>query len=252
MSLLDLDGRVAVVTGASRGIGLAIASLLADHGAHVVLSSRSDVDKLHELAVGLSACAGRRCLGVQADVRQRSQVAQLYQTVFKQFKRLDILVNNAGILGDGLLGMIPESTIQDTLATNVEGAIHNLQAAAHLMRRSSEDGAVVNVSSIIGNRGNVGQSVYGASKAALIGLTLSAAKELAPYRVRVNAVCPGYIDTDMIAHLPPEIHEQRLSGIAMGRIGKPVDVANVVLFLVSDLSAYVTGQVIGVDGGMVI
>ncbi len=250
MPLLDLEGRVAVVTGASRGIGLATARRLSEHGAHVVLTARSSAESLRALADELSHGRGR-VLALTADVREASEVAGLYQSVFKELRRLDILVNNAGILGDGLIGMIPEATMQDTLATNVLGAMHHLQAATRLMRRGG-GGAIVNVSSIVGVRGNAGQTVYASSKAALLGITKSAAKELGPFSIRVNAVCPGYIDTEMIRHLSPEIHRERLASIAMGRIGTPDDVARAVLFLVSDLSTYVTGQVLGVDGGMIL
>jgi 3-oxoacyl-[acyl-carrier protein] reductase len=161
------------------------------------------------------------------------------------------LVNNAGILGDGLIGMVSNSTIEDTLAINVEGPIHLIQMATRLMRRNNS-GSIINISSIIGTRGNRGQIVYAASKSAVIGMTLAAAKELAPQGIRVNAVAPGYIQTDMIAHLPSEIHQERLRSIGMGRVGQPSEIADTVLFLASDLSQYVTGQIIGVDGCMVI
>jgi 3-oxoacyl-[acyl-carrier protein] reductase len=245
-----LDGRVAVVTGASRGIGLAVAELLAAHGASVVVSSRADAAALEGIASKLPPVSGTAHMAASMDVADSAQVAGLYRQIFARYKRLDILVNNAGILGDGLIGMIPDSVIEQTLATNVKGSIYNLQAAARLMQRN-QSGAIVNMSSIMGTRGNAGQIVYGASKAALIGLTLSAAKELAPRNIRVNAVAPGFIETPMTTGLDDKIQAQRTAAIGMGRAGTPRDVANAVLYLVSDLSSYVTGQVLGVDGGMI-
>ncbi len=185
------------------------------------------------------------------DVSDPAAVAHVYQQIFKTYGRLDALVNNAGILQDALLGMITPAVVERTLAVNLAGSLYNLQAAARLMSRKAS-GAIINVSSIIGVEGNVGQALYGSSKAGIIGLTKSAAKELAPKGIRVNAVAPGFIDTDMARQLPPEIFQQRVASVPMGRIGLPEDVAKVVLFLASDLASYVTGQVIGVDGGMVI
>jgi 3-oxoacyl-[acyl-carrier protein] reductase len=171
--------------------------------------------------------------------------------VFSAFGRLDVLVNNAGVLKDALIGMVSDDVLEDTFRINTFGAIHHLQAASRLMQRSG-GGSIINMTSIIGVVGNEGQIAYGSPKAALIGLTKSAAKELAPRGVRVNAVAPGFIDTDMSRSLPADKYADRVASIKMGRVGTPEDVADVVLFLASDLSRYVTGQVIGVDGGMVI
>ena len=243
MAELDLSGRVGFVTGGTRGIGLATAQLLAQHGAHIVVAG-TDQARTQEAAAGFGG------LGVACDSRDPEAIAAAYRTIRAECGRLDFLVNNAGVLQDALVGMISPEMIDEVLGINAKGPILHLQAAARLMRKNG--GSIVNVSSIIGRRGNAGQAVYAASKAAVIGLTTSAAKELAPKNIRVNAIAPGFIETDMTAALPPEKYAERMDSIALGRIGTPQDVANAVLFLVSDLSSYVTGQVLGVDGGMLV
>ena len=243
MAELDLTGRVGFVTGGTRGIGLATARLLAGHGAQVVVGG-TDALRAQEAAAGFGG------LGLACDSRDQEQIAAAYRTIRAECGRLDFLVNNAGVLQDALVGMIGPEMIDEVLGINTKGPILHLQAAARLMRKNG--GSIVNVSSIIGVRGNAGQAVYAASKAAVLGLTTSAAKELASKSIRVNAVAPGFIETDMTAALPAEKFTERMDSIAMGRIGTPQDVANAVLFLVSDLSTYVTGQVLGVDGGMLV
>lgn len=249
MNLL-LEGRVAVVTGASRGIGLEVARVLAAQGASLAVCSRANEASLKEIAETLRPVAGASHMAVSVDVRDSTQVSGFYRKVFEQYRRLDIMVNNAGILGDGLIGMIPDRLVDDTIATNVKGAIYNLQAAARLMQRG-RSGSIINMSSIMATAGTRGQSLYSASKAAIIGLTLSASKELASKNIRVNALAPGYIDTPLIAGVDAKIHEDRVASIGLGRVGTAAEVANAVLFLASDLSSYVTGQVLGVDGGMI-
>lgn len=251
MADLDLSHKVAVVTGGSRGIGLAVSEALASHGCHVVALSHSDPATAAAVAAGLQDKYGQECLGLACDSASPDQIRAVYRQTRSTFRRLDCLVNNAGILEDALIGMITDDLVERVLAVNTAGPIHHLQAAARLMKRSG-GGSIINMSSIIGRVGNTGQTAYAASKAAVIGMTLSAAKELAPEGIRVNAVAPGFIRTDMTAALPPEKFDERVSAVKMGRIGEPEDVAATVLFLASDLSTYVTGQVIGVDGGMLV
>lgn len=248
-SPLTLQGKVALITGSTRGIGWACARLMARQGAVVLLNGVSSRELLDGRVAELKAETGAEVDGLAFDVASPTAVRDAYAAIFKKYKRLDVLVNNAGILEDNLLGMITPENIARVFEVNVTGAILNMQYASRLMARN-RGGSIVNLSSIIGREGNAGQVVYGGSKAAVVGLTLSAAKELAPQGIRVNAVAPGFIDTDMTRRLPKEKYEQRLNGIRMGRIGTPEDVARAILFFASDLSAYVTGQVLGVDGGM--
>lgn len=251
MNSLNLNGRVAVVTGASRGIGLAVARTLAQHGASLILNARSNESLLDDAAGSIRDEFGTSVHTVLGDVASAKTADQLARCAFETGRRLDICVNNAGILRDNMVGMIPEAEINEVIGSNLHSVIHCTQAAARVMRRSG-GGSIINLSSIIGRVGNVGQLVYGASKAGVIGATYSAAKELAPFGIRVNAVAPGFIETDMTKQLSAEKFKERLNSISMGKIGRPEDVANAVLFLASDLSDYVTGQVIGVDGGMLI
>jgi 3-oxoacyl-[acyl-carrier protein] reductase len=232
---------IALVTGSTRGIGLAAARRLADDGFTVVVNGTDE------------AAARRRAdeLGGDAlafDVADPAAVEAALRELFKRHKRLDALVNNAGILDDALLGMIkPERTF----AVNALGVLHTMQAAARLLARGG-GGAIVNVASIIGVVGNTGQVAYGGSKAAVIGMTRSAAKELAPQNVRVNAVAPGFIDTDMTRALPEDVFAERVASVGLARAGTPEEVAEAIAWLASDRARYVTGQVLGVDGGMVI
>jgi 3-oxoacyl-[acyl-carrier protein] reductase len=248
---LDLSGRVGVVTGASRGIGAAIAETLAAQGMALILTGHSHPDRLEARAQAITAAHGVAVATHVGDIADPATSAALAKMAFSTHRRLDLWVNNAGVLVDGLIGMVPPADIDRTLGINLAGVLHGTQAAARLMARGGA-GSIVNLTSIIGRFGNVGQLVYGASKAGVIGATLSAAKELAPKNIRVNAVAPGFIQTDMVAQLPAEKYAERMASIGMGRIGQPQEIADTVLYLASDLSRYVTGQVIGVDGGMVI
>lgn len=245
-----LENKVALITGASRGIGAAMARTFAAQGANLILTARNG-EKLSELAHTLQESCSTDILVHEGDVTDHVAVEALYKDVFKRFGKLDILAANAGLLADSLIGMIGEADAKRLLDVNILGALNHIQPAARLMRRN-RSGSIILTSSIIGRVGNKGQALYAASKAGLLGLMMSGAKELGPDGIRVNALAPGYIETDMTSHLPASVREERLKGIALGRTGMPEDVADVALFLASDFSRYVSGQVIGVDGCMVI
>lgn len=245
-----LAGKVALVTGASRGIGAALAERFAANGARLVLTAHQGED-LTATADRLRAAYGTEIQVNGSDVTDSRAVQALYAEVHKTFGQLDILAANAGILIDGLIGMIRDDDIARLLDVNVAGALYHIQAASRLMRRR-KTGSIIVTSSIIGRVGNKGQMVYAASKAALLGAMMSAAKELGPDGIRVNAIAPGVIDTQMTSNLSPEKRAKLVAGIALGRSGAPEEVADVGLFLASDLSRYVSGQVIGVDGGMTV
>lgn len=249
-SLLDLSGRIAVVTGAVRGIGWACAQALAEQGATVILGARVDDDRLQQRVEELGA-SGAEVGTMIADAQDPTSIRAAYAQIFKQYKGLDILVNNAGVLGDALVGMIGDELLAETFAINTLGPVHHMQSAARLMKRRG-GGSIVFLSSIMATAGNAGQVPYSGSKAALIGVAKSAAKELARDNIRVNVVAPGFIETDLVADLSDEVRAERLDSIALGRPGSAQDVAGAVLYLVSSLGEYVTGQVLGVDGGMVV
>jgi 3-oxoacyl-[acyl-carrier protein] reductase len=248
---LDLTGRVAIVTGATRGIGKAIAETLAAHGAALVLNAHSQTERLTQVAEEISKRHSVPVAIVPGDVSNAQTSATLAKEAFSRHRRLDIWVNNAGLMIDGVIGMVQQKDIDAVLGVNLAGVLHGVQAAARLMQRGRQ-GSIINLTSIMGRFGAEKLFVYGASKAGVIGATLCAAKELAPKNIRVNAIAPGFIDTDMVRHLPESNFAERLASIRIGRIGSPQDVAEVVLFLASDLSSYVTGQIIGVDGGMIV
>jgi 3-oxoacyl-[acyl-carrier protein] reductase len=250
MTVIDLSGRVAIVTGASRGIGRAAAESLLKAGCRVVLNARASSEASASFAEMEGAYPDRVAV-VYGSVADNATATALAQSAMSRYKRLDILVNNAGILRDKLIGMISDAEIAELFDVNIIGLIKITQLAARLMVRR-KSGSIINVSSIVGRRGNVGQTVYSATKSAVIGATFSAAKELAPMNIRVNAVAPGLIQTSMIQSIPEDKRKSLESQIAMGRVGSSQDVANTILFLASDLSSYVTGQVIGVDGGLII
>lgn len=244
-----LKDKRAIITGATRGIGKAIAEAFVGEGASVVIAGRDG--SIHDLATELSS-AGQRVTAVQGDLRDGAYVHELVTVCRKQYGGLDILVNNAGVLTQGLIGMMALDPVREMLDVNLVALINLTQYAIRLMAKSVSP-SIINIASIAGTQGIEGVSAYSASKAAVVGFTLSAAKELASRGIRVNAIAPGFIDTDMTRSLPSEWYQKRVDGIRMGkRIGSPHDIANCALFLASDLSSYVTGQVIGVDGGLAV
>lgn len=245
-----LSGRHALVTGANRGIGKAITEKFAQNGCGIIANSRTE-GSLDKTAEDIRKRYGIQFSPLYFDVSDPDDVKEAFKKIIKITKKLDIVVNNAGVLDNNLIGMVNSKTVGEVFAVNTFGIIYIMQYASRLMLKNKE-GSFINISSIVGVYGNAGQVVYGGSKAALLGITKSAAKELAPYNIRVNSIAPGFIDTDMVKSLSPEKYKERLDSIKMKRIGTPEDVANCALFLASDLSTYITGQVIGVDGGMLI
>ncbi|MER7001479.1 SDR family NAD(P)-dependent oxidoreductase [Dactylosporangium sp. NPDC000555] len=246
----NLAGRVVVVTGGTRGIGRATSDLLAQAGAVVVVTGRDEV-RVKTVAAELSEANGVPVTGVAFDVADFDAVGAAFKAIAAQHGRIDGLVANAGILDDALIGMIRPGLVERLLATNVAGTIATVQAAARVMMRKGS-GSIVVLASIVGENGGVGQTAYAASKAAVATVARSAAKELGPRGIRVNAVAPGLIDTEMIAHLPKTLVEERITDTALRRLGDPADVARVIRFLISDEARFVTGQVLGVDGGLVL
>ena len=246
MTTIDLTGRVAFVTGSTRGIGLGVATALHAAGAKVAIVGR-DVAK----AQAVAATLGERAVGVSCDVADGGQVEAAIAAAEQALGPIDILVNNAGLTRDNLLLRLSETDWDTVLDANLKGAFFTTKAVVKgMMKRRS--GRIINVTSIVGLTGNKGQANYAASKAGLIGFTKSVAKEYASRGVLVNAIAPGFIETDMTAALPEDGRTALLEEIALGRLGRPEDVAGAVIFLASDLAAYVTGQVLVVDGGMVI
>ena len=243
-----LQDKTALITGAGRGIGRAIAETFAQSGANLFLNARKK-GSLDDFCKDLSRQTGGTVTPLYFDVSAFDEVKDGFQQLIKLTKHLDVLVNNAGIMKDSVLGLINPALVNEVFGTNTFGALYVSQFASRLMMKDKK-GSIINMTSITATEGSEGQTIYSGSKAALIGITKSAAKELAPYGIRVNAVAPGFIDTEMTKNLPEKRRQEVIKNIKMKRVGTPQDVANCCLFLASDLSEYMTGQVIGVDGGM--
>ena len=244
-----LDGKVALVTGASRGIGKAVALKLASEGAKVAINYAGSQGKAEEVKAEIEKMGGEAIL-VQANVADKDAVEQMVGAVVEAFGTIDILVNNAGITRDGLLARMKDEDFEAVVDTNLKGVFYCTKAVAKLMMKK-RSGRIVNMASVVGLTGNAGQTNYAASKAGVIGFSKSAAKELASRGITVNMVAPGFIATDMTDAMNEKAKEAVLGTIPLKRMGQPEDVANAVLFLVSENASYITGQTVNVDGGMV-
>jgi 3-oxoacyl-[acyl-carrier protein] reductase len=246
---MDLQDKVAVVTGASRGIGRAIAIELARRGASVVINYNTSAEAAAQVVEAIEAEDGR-AVAVQADVGDFDQAAELINTAVDTFSRIDILVNNAGTTRDQLLMLMKEDDWDVVLRTNLKGVFNCCKAAARKMMRQRY-GRIVNISSVSGIAGQGGQTNYAASKAGVIGFTKSLAKELGPRNITVNAVAPGFVSTALTAELPEDLKQQGIEATPLGRMGQPEEVAYAVAFLASDLASFITGEILTVDGGLV-
>ena len=244
-----LDGKIALVTGGSRGIGRAIALRLAEEGAKVAINYAGNQTAAEEVKAIIEQHGGTAMI-VQTDVSDSTAAAEMVARVHEELGGLDILVNNAGITRDTLLVRMKDEDFDAVINTNLKGIYACTKAAAKFMTKQ-RSGRIVNLSSVVGEIGNIGQTNYAAAMAGVIGFSKAAAKEFAARHVTVNVVAPGFIDTDMTAVLKDSIREKLIEGIPLGALGKPEHVADAVLFLVSDAASYITGQVLNVDGGMV-
>jgi 3-oxoacyl-[acyl-carrier protein] reductase len=247
---MGLSGKVALITGSARGIGKAIALELANHGAEIVINDilpKNEIDKtLEEIRK-----SGDRAIGIRADITIFEEVESMVKEIINKFGKIDILVNNAGIIRDSLLIRMKEEDWDAVININLKGTFNCSKTVARYMMKQKSGGKMVNISSVIGLVGNIGQANYAASKAGIIGLTKSIAKELALRNINVNAIAPGFIETDMTKRLSEKVRKDLQQQIPLKRLGTVKDIAKVVYFLVSDNANYITGQVINVDGGMV-
>ena len=246
---MNLNGKTALVTGATRGIGKGIATTLAKAGANIAFTFVSSVEKAKAFENELAEL-GVKAKGYQCNAADFSEADKLVDDVVKEFGSLDVLVNNAGITRDTLLMRMSEQQWDEVLDTNLKSAFALTKAAMRPMMKAKA-GSIINITSVVGVTGNAGQANYAASKAGMIGLTKSVAKELGSRNIRCNAIAPGFIETEMTEALSPEVKAEWIKGIPLKRGGSPADVANCVLFLASDASAYISGQTINVCGGMV-
>ena len=245
-----LTGKVALVTGAGRGIGRQIALTLAAQNAFVIVNYNGSKDKAEETVSEIKA-AGGDAVSYKCNVSDFEECQQMITAIIKEYKHIDILVNNAGITRDGLIMKMSEDDYDAVLDTNLKGTFNTIRHMSRYFLKQ-KSGRIINISSVSGILGNAGQANYSASKAGVIGLTKAVARELASRGITVNAVAPGFVDTDMTDALSDSAKENLILQIPLGRTGKPQDIANAVLFLASDAAGYITGQVLSVDGGMAI
>ena len=245
----NLSGRIALVTGGGRGIGRAICLELAGRGATVIVNYNRSAEAAEELVAQISA-AGGSAKHIAADVSDEQQVAAMFKAIIAENGTIDILVNNAGVTRDNIIMLMKPADFDDVVQTNLRSCWLCCKTAARTMMRKRR-GSIVNITSVVGIAGNGGQTNYAASKAGIIGLTKSLAKEVAVRGIRVNALAPGFVDTEMTADLGDEIRKRAIEAIPLGRMGAPKDIAKAVAFLASDDAAYITGQTLVVDGGMV-
>jgi len=243
-----LEGKTVIITGASRGIGKGIATIFANNGANIAFTYSSSVEAANALEKELSA-AGIKAKGYKSDAANYNQAHELVEEVVKEFGSVDVLINNAGITKDNLLMRISEEDFDKVIEVNLK-SVFNMTKAVQRTMLKQRFGSIINMSSVVGVKGNAGQTNYAASKAGIIGFTKSVALELGSRNIRCNAIAPGFIETEMTAVLDEKVVQGWRDAIPLKRGGTPEDVANACLFLASDLSAYVTGQVINVDGGM--
>lgn len=246
---INLAGRVALVTGSTRGIGRAMAQALAASGATVVVTGREE-SRAVEVAAEIAASTGRKVVGMGVDISDPAAAAAVVERVEKELGQLDILVNNAGLTRDNLIMRLKDDDWNAVIDANLRGAFITCRAASRGMMKRRW-GRIINIASVVGITGNKGQANYAASKAGLIGLTKSIAKELASRNVLANVIAPGFVETDMTAAMTPEAKATLSGGIPLERLGKPEDIAGMVVVLASDLGSYITGQTIVVDGGLV-
>ena len=244
---MELKGKIALVTGAAQGIGRAIALLLAQKGADIVISD-INLEKAEEMAKEIEAL-GRKAMAIKVDVANTNDVERMVEAILERFGQIDILVNNAGIARDKLILRMTEEDWDSVLNVNLKGTFNCTKAVIKHMSKQRK-GKIVNIASVVGEMGNVGQANYSASKAGVIGFTKTIAREFAQRGINVNAIAPGYIETPMTEALTEKVKEELRRMIPMERLGRPDDVAQAVLFLVSEASSYITGQVLNVNGGI--
>jgi 3-oxoacyl-[acyl-carrier protein] reductase len=243
-----LNGKTAIVTGAGRGIGKAIALKLANEGANVVINYRSSMEAAMDLVKEIESI-GSKAIAVKADISKFDEAQNLILKAKEVFGTIDILVNNAGITKDGVLMRMSEDDFGSVIDTNLKGVFNCIRHAVPLMMKQ-RSGKIINITSVVGLMGNAGQANYSAAKAGIIGLTKSTAKEIGSRGITVNAIAPGFIDTDMTSVLSDKVKDTIKNGIVLKKLGKPENIADAVYFLASSMGDYITGQIISVDGGM--